>query len=125
MTLIEQVGEGWKVAIFDHDHLSESRDDVTVTAVGSDHLVLTSKIPWVSQGRSFSSTKFTWDGDKEVDGRRVRLYHTPRANTGKPRRLIQTLIFTPPAGWRPTTDEGGHVGDAGTGHGAYEYRSGH
>jgi hypothetical protein len=84
------------VKITDHDYLSESRDDVTVTSVGTDYLILLSKKPWSSQGWTFPAMNFAWGGDKEVDGRTVRLYRTPSPHTGKSRRLIKTFVFTPP-----------------------------
>lgn len=95
-----EVAEGWKVKIADHDYLGDSRDDVTVTAVTEDGLVLTPKRPWASQGRSFRTMNFTWSGTREVTGRTVRLYTvgtsiTSRSTPGV-RRLVKTFTFSPP-----------------------------
>lgn len=94
-----EIAEGWTVRITDHDYLNDSRDDVTVTEVHQNGLILTPKQGWSSQGRGFSSTAFTWDGDMEVTGRTVRLYRTPPPHTGKSRRLIKTYTFTPPSAY--------------------------
>lgn len=91
-----EITVGWCVKIIDHDYIADSRDNVTVTAVHDNHLVLRPKRAWSSQGRGFQTMHFTWDGDMEADGRTVRLYHTPPPHTGKSRRLIKTFIFTPP-----------------------------
>jgi hypothetical protein len=100
-----EVAEGWKVKITDHDYLNDSRDDVTVTRVTDNGLVLTPFRPWSSQGRKFVSMIFTWDkeeegvtgrNDQEVSGRTVHLYHTPPPHTGKSRRLVKTFVFSPP-----------------------------
>jgi len=93
-----EVAPGWKVKIVDHDYLNDSRDDVTVEAGPDGALLLRPKKPWASQGRTFPTMAFTWDGEKEVDGRRVRLFHTPPPRTGKARRLIKTFVFAPPMG---------------------------
>ena len=95
--LIEQIEEGWKVKIIDHDYLNASRDDVTVTGVRDGAVILTPKKPWASQGRSYPTVVLTWRGDLEVEGTRVRLYHTPPPRTGKPRRLVRTYVFSPPS----------------------------
>src|SRR5688500_3126783 len=86
----------WKVRITDHDYINYSRDDVTVTAVHESGLTLTPKRGWSSQGGSIGFMQFTWDGDREVTGRTVRLYYTPAPHTGKSRRLIKTFEFSPP-----------------------------
>lgn len=91
-----EVQVGWTVKIVDHDHLNDSRDDVTVDEVRPDGLTLRAKKPWSSQGRKYPTMNFTWANKDEVDGHRVRLYHTPPARTGKARRLIKTFVFTPP-----------------------------
>lgn len=91
-----EITVGWRVKIIDHDNIADSRDEVTVTEVHDNHLVLRSKRPWSSQGRSFPTMDFRWIGDEEADGRTVRLYTTPPPHTGKPRRLIKTFVFTPP-----------------------------
>lgn len=95
--LIDEIERGWKAQIIDHDHLTDSQDDIAVTAVEDGHLVLTPVKAWSSQGRKYPSMLFTWEGDMEVDGRRVRVYHTPEPYTGKPRRMIKTFIFSPPS----------------------------
>ena len=96
-TLKAEITAGWRVKITDHDYISDSRDDVTVTEVSEDgSLMLTPKRPWSSQGGTLTFMWFTWSGDKEVTGRKVRLYHTPPPHTGKSRRLIKTFIFSPP-----------------------------
>jgi hypothetical protein len=64
--------------------------------VTADGLVLTPRKPWASQGRKFPTMNFTWDGDRVIDGNRVRLFHTPPRHTGKTRRLIKTFVFSPP-----------------------------
>ena len=89
---------GWRVKITDHDHLNDSRDEVTVIEVRYNRLILRPKRPWSSQGRSFPTMDFLWGGDKEAVGNTVRLYHTPPPHTGKPRRLIKTFEFFPPKG---------------------------
>lgn len=94
--LRSEITEGWKVKIIDHDYGANGRDDVTVTEVTDEGLTLTAKRPWTSQGRSFRTMDFTWAGDREIDGRTVRLYRTPPAHTGKPRVLIKTFEFAPP-----------------------------
>lgn len=96
-TLRSEITAGWTVTITDHDYCNNSRDNVTVSAVHQNGVILTPEKGWSSQGRGFSSTAFTWDGDMEVTGRIVRLYHTPPPHTGKSRRLIKTFVFTPPA----------------------------
>lgn len=91
-----EITVGWTATITDHDYGNDSRDDVTVSAVREDHLILRPKRPWSSQGRSFPTMTVRWDGDREVSGRTVRLYHTPPPHTGKSRRLIKTFTFAPP-----------------------------
>lgn len=96
--LRNEITPGWTVKITDHDYLNDSRDDVTVHLVESDgSLILRAKRPWSSQGRKFTNMIFEWDGDREVSGRTVRLYHTPPPHTGKSRRLVKTYEFAPPA----------------------------
>jgi hypothetical protein len=97
--LENEITVGWRVKITDHDYINDSRDDVTVTAVSEDGLTLTPKLAWSSQGRGFKTMHFRWDGDREVDGRTVRLYHTPLPHTGKGRRLIKTFEFSPPSAY--------------------------
>jgi hypothetical protein len=97
-TLRQEITAGWKVKIINHDYITDSRDDVKVVEVRADHLILRPSSPWSSQGRKFPTTNFTWDGDLEVDGRTVHLYHTPPPHTGRSRRLIKTFVFTPPKG---------------------------
>jgi hypothetical protein len=94
--LRSEITVGWRVKIIDHDYLNDSRDDVTVEQVTDTGLILYPRRPWSSQGRSLSTMTFRWDGDLEVDGRTVHLFHTPPPHTGKPRRLIKTFVFTPP-----------------------------
>lgn len=97
IALKAEVAVGWHVKIIDHDHLNDSRDNVTVSQVTGNGLLLRPKRPWSSQGRSYPVMNFAWeDGDQEVDGRRVRLYHTPAPHTGKSRRLLKTFVFSPP-----------------------------
>jgi hypothetical protein len=96
IALKQEITVGWRVKIIDHDYINDSRDDVTVTEVRADHLTLRPKRAWSSQGRSFPTMNFTWGGDRVVDGRTVRLYHTPAPHTGKSRRLIKTFVFSPP-----------------------------
>lgn len=91
-----EITVGWRVKITDHDYLNDSRDDVTVTEVVGDEMILRPRESWSSQGRKFPIMSFTWDTDMEVDGRTVRLYHTPPPHTGKSRRLLKTFVFTPP-----------------------------
>lgn len=94
-----EVAVGWKVRITDHDHSSESRDDVTVTEVTADGLTLTPKRPWSSQESKFATMSFRWDsGDRVVDDLRVDSYTTPAPHTGKSRRRIKTFVFEPPRG---------------------------
>lgn len=97
-TLRTEIQTGWSVKIIDHDYLDDSRDDVTVTAVTADGLTLTPKRGWSSQGRGYPTMQLTWDGDREIDGRTVHLYHTPPLRTHKVRRLIKTFVFSPPIG---------------------------
>jgi len=97
-----EVAVGWKVRITDHDHSSESRDDVTVTEVRADGMTLTPRRPWSSQGRKFSTMWFPWENKDEVSGRTVRLYTvgtgiTSRSQPGV-RRLVKTYVFEPPRG---------------------------
>lgn len=97
--LRSEIAVGWRVKITDHDYLNDSRDDVTVTEVQNDHLILCPKRAWSSQGRRYPTMMFSWDDDdddQEVDGRVIRLYHTPPPHTGKSRRLIKTFTFAPP-----------------------------
>jgi hypothetical protein len=94
--LRDEIQTGWSVKITDHDYISDSRDDVTVTAITADGLTLKSKRGWSSQGRKYPTMRFTWDGDREIDGHTVRLYHTPPLRTHKVRRLIKTFVFSPP-----------------------------
>lgn len=95
--LRSEITTGWRVQIVNHDYIADSRDDVTVTSVHDDGtMVLTPRKPWASQGRKFPHMSFAWTGDLEVNGRTVRLYHTPPPHTGKSRRLIKTFVFTPP-----------------------------
>lgn len=95
--LYTDIRPGWTVKIINHDHLSDSRDDVTVHVVQVDgSLILRTGRPWSSQGRKFTNMLFTWSGDRVITGRTVRLYHTPPPHTGKSRRLIKTFVFTPP-----------------------------
>lgn len=91
-----EITVGWTVKITDHDYINDSRDNVTVAQVRADHLILRPWRAWGSQGRKFSTMTFTWGGDREVDGRTVRLYTTPLPHTGKSRRLIKTFVFAPP-----------------------------
>lgn len=70
-TLRQEIAEGWKVKITDHDYLNDSRDDVTVESIIDGDLILRAKRPWSSQGRSFPHMSFPWTGDLEVDGRTV------------------------------------------------------
>lgn len=105
-TLRAEVTVGWRVKIINHDYINDSRDAVTVIAVSDEGVTLKPKHPWSSQGRSFPTMNFTWRedeeetvtgrNDQEVDGRTVRLYHTPPPHTGKSRRLIKTFVFSPP-----------------------------
>lgn len=98
-TLASEIQKGWRVKIIDHDYLNDSRDDVEVTSVYEDRVVLTSKRFWHSQERRFTTTVLGWRVDPasmEVEGRTVRIYHTPPPHTGKSRRLIKTYIFMPP-----------------------------
>lgn len=95
-TLRREITAGWRVKIINHDYIADSRDDVTVTEVRADRLTLRPRQVWSSQGRGFPTMNSTWDGDREVNGRTVRLYHTPTQRTGKPRRLIKTFVFSPP-----------------------------
>ena len=92
--LRERVKPGWKVKITDHDYLADSRDDVAVEKVTEDGLILRPRRPWGSQGRSFGTMHFTWDGDQAVTGNTVDLYHTPPPHTGKHRRLVKTFKFS-------------------------------
>lgn len=93
-----KVQVGWRVKIVDHDYLNDSRDDVLVTEVRDNGVVLTPKKPWTSQGRKFPFMVLDdWDGEEaEVDGMRIRIFHTPPERTGKPRRLVKTFVFIPP-----------------------------
>lgn len=91
-----EIAEGWQVKIINHDYITDSRDNVTVTEVGEDGLRLAAKPGWSSQGRGFRHMDFTWGGDTEVTGRSVRLFHTPPPHTGKSRRLVKTFTFSPP-----------------------------
>lgn len=95
--LREQIKPGWTVKIIDHDYGNDSRDDVTVEQVASWGMTLRPKKPWSSQGRSFPTMTFPWNGEgKEVSGLCVRLYHTPPPHTGKSRRLVKAFVFSPP-----------------------------
>lgn len=95
-----EITEGWTVKIINHDYITDSRDDVTVTRVRDDGLDLTAKRAWASQGRKFPTMNFTWGGDREVTGRTVRLYSVGTSITSRTtpgvRRLIKTFVFTPP-----------------------------
>lgn len=95
-TLRREITAGWKVEITDHDYLSDSRDNVTVIEVRANHMILRPNQPWSSQGVKRTTMTFTWGGDQVVDGRTVRLYHTPPPHTGKSRRLVKTFVFSPP-----------------------------
>lgn len=94
--LRSEIIAGWRVKIIDFDYINDSRDDVTVIEVRADHLILRSKEGWASQERGFPAMTFSWGGDMQVDGRVIRLYHTPPPHTGKSRRLIKTFAFAPP-----------------------------
>ena len=94
--LRREITAGWRVRVIDHDYLNDSRDNAEVIEVRADHLVIRPGRPWSSQGRSFPTMTFRWDGDQEVTGRTVNLYRTPPPRTGKSRRLIKTFTFTPP-----------------------------
>lgn len=98
--LRSEITEGWKVKIVDHDYGAGGRDDVTVTKVTAEGLTLTARRPWSSQGRSFRTMDFTWAGDREIDGRTVRLYRTATGTTSRSykgeRRLVKTFEFAPP-----------------------------
>lgn len=98
--LRQEITVGWKVKIIDHDYLSDSRDNVTVTSVFPDAHILTAQPAWSSQGRSYPNMSFTWTGDLEVDGRTVRFYVTATGTTSRSykgeRRLVKTFVFSPP-----------------------------
>ncbi|MFI2616632.1 hypothetical protein [Streptomyces sp. NPDC018584] len=93
--LKSMIRDGWTVRITDHDSITESRDAVVENVTESGMTLRASK-PWASQGRKFPTMSFAWEGDKEIDGNTVRLYHTPPPRTGKSRRLIKTFEFAPP-----------------------------
>ncbi|MER6605733.1 hypothetical protein ABT282_07410 [Streptomyces sp. NPDC000927] len=95
----EQIQEGWRVRIIDHDYINDSRD-ATVDAVTPDGLTLRADRPWSSQGRKFPTMNFTWDGDHTVEGMTVHLWTTPNSTTSRStkgvRRRVKTFKFTPP-----------------------------
>jgi hypothetical protein len=94
--LRREIRPGWRVKIIDHDYLNDGRDDVTVETVHPDgSLTLRPRRPWSSQGREFTTMRFTWSGDIVTAGRTVDLYHTPSPHTGKSRRRIKSFIFKP------------------------------
>jgi hypothetical protein len=97
--LIEEVEAGWRVDITNHDYTNDSRDDVEVTEVRDDGVILRPKRPWSSQGRGFSTMHLTWE-NLEVTGRIARLYImgtsiTSRTTPGV-KRLAKTFTFRPP-----------------------------
>lgn len=96
--LAAQITTDWTVDITDHDYLSDSRDGAAVVMVDADGIRMQPKRPWFSQGRTFTVGSLSWnDGDWQVDGHVLRLYHTPPPHTGKSRRIIKTYRFYPPA----------------------------
>jgi hypothetical protein len=98
--LRNEITAGWKVKITDHWYLSESRDDVTVDQVTDTGLILRPRRPWASQGRSFTTMFFHWDGDLEIDGRTVTTYRTATSITSRStpgqRQAVKTFAFIPP-----------------------------
>lgn len=97
--LIEEVEVGWRVDIANHDYGDDSRDDVEVTEIQDDGVILRPKRAWSSQGRSFPTMHLTWD-NLEVTGRTARLYImgtsiTSRTTPGV-KRLARTFTFRPP-----------------------------
>lgn len=103
MTTTEQINElrdkittEWTVKITNHDYLNDSRDDVKIQDVTPGAIVMRPAKAWASQGRKFPTTIFTWDGDMEVEGTTVHVFHTPPPHTGKSRRRIKTYKFIAP-----------------------------
>ena len=106
MTLEElkaQIKPGWTVRIIDHQTLSEGRDKVKVEEVREDGLLLRPSRPWSSQGRTFPTYLFTWDGDLEVEGFKVHRFWTPTAITSRStpgvRQVVKTFVFSAPKGY--------------------------
>lgn len=97
MSVRDEIRVGWRVKISDFDYGPDGRDDVTVEEVREDgSLILRTRKPWASQGRSFATMHLTWTGDVRMAGRTVYLY---RDSFG---RQIVTKAFTffpPPGEW--------------------------
>lgn len=103
--LREQIAEGWKVRIIDHDYGSEGRDDCEIREVEKGGFVIVPKKPWSSQGVKFTFRHFIWETTNELvaDGLKIHVYVMPTAITSRStpgvRRLSKTYVFTPPRGY--------------------------
>lgn len=100
--LAAQIQPGWTVDITDHDYLPNSWDGALVESVTDDGLIICSRRPVTSRGRSSPTLRVTWDDDWEVSAPAytVNRYRVPtsvssRSTPGVP-RLVKTFRFRPP-----------------------------
>lgn len=98
--LTEKVTDGWTVDIIDHNSCTEGRKGARVEMRPGGKIRLFPKRPWSSQGRSFPYMELDLterDDDTVVDGNVMRCYRTPPPHTAKPRVIVATYVFHPPA----------------------------